>query len=110
MIAVYVTRNFDLAHIGDKPYVCTGCDKDFIYELYKSEMILGNNELQKTFHAHLTIISAYLVLYILGNMYIDLAHTGDEPCECTGCDKGFKNEQYKFYILFSFQYFCLQIL
>ena len=45
MIAVYVTRNFDLAHIGDKPYVCTGCDKDFIYELYKSDMILGNNKL-----------------------------------------------------------------
>ena len=41
MIAVYVTRNFDLAHIGDKPYVCTGCDKDFIYELYTSETILG---------------------------------------------------------------------
>ena len=45
MIAVYVTRNFDLAHIGDKPYVCTGCDKDFIYELYKSELILGNDKL-----------------------------------------------------------------
>ena len=95
MIAVYVTRNFNLAHIGDKPYVCTGCDKDFIYELYKSDMILGNNKLQKTFHAYLTIISAYLVLYILGSMYIDLAHTGDEPCECTGCDKGFINELYK---------------
>ena len=45
MIAVYVTRNFDLAHIGDKPYACTGCDKDFIYELYTSEIILGNNKL-----------------------------------------------------------------
>ena len=40
MIAVYVTRNYDLAHIGDKPYACTGCDKDIIYELYESEMIL----------------------------------------------------------------------
>ena len=47
------------------------------------------------FHAYSTIISAYLVLYILGSMYIDLAHTGDEPCECTGCDKGFINELYK---------------
>ena len=95
MIAVYVTRNFDLAHIGDKPYVCTGCDKDFIYELYKSEMILGNNKLQKTFNIYSTIISAYLVLYILGSMYIDLAHTGDEPYECTGCDKDFIYELYK---------------
>ena len=49
MIAVYVTRNFDLDHIRDKLYLCTGCDKDFIFELYKSEMILGNNKLQKTF-------------------------------------------------------------
>ena len=45
MIAVYVTRNFNLAHIGVKPYVYTGCDKDFIYELYTSEIILGNNKL-----------------------------------------------------------------
>ena len=45
MIAVYVTRNFDLTHIGDKPYAYTGCDKDFIYELYTSETILGNNKL-----------------------------------------------------------------
>ena len=36
------------------------------------------------------------MLYILGSMYIDLPHTGDEPCECTGCDKGFINELYKF--------------
>ena len=63
-----------------------GCDKDFIYELHKSEMFFGNNKLYNTFHAYSTIISAPLVLYILGSMYIDLAHTGDEPCECTGCD------------------------
>ena len=47
-------------------------------------------------NAFSTIISTYLVLYILGSMYIDLAHTGDEPCKCTGCDKGFINELYKF--------------
>ena len=35
MIAVYVTRNFDLAHTGDVPCKCTGCDKGFINKLYK---------------------------------------------------------------------------
>ena len=35
MIAVYVTSNFDLAHTGDVPCKCTGCDKGFINKLYK---------------------------------------------------------------------------
>ena len=51
-----------------------------------------------------TISSAYLVLYILGSMYIDLAHTGDEPCECTGCDKGFINELYKWDTSYQFRF------
>ena len=38
-----------MAHTGDKPYKCTGCDKDFINELYKWEMILANDKLQKIF-------------------------------------------------------------
>ena len=40
-----IVLSFNVAHTGDKPYKCTGCDKDFINELYKWEMILGNNEL-----------------------------------------------------------------
>ena len=62
------------------------------------------NKLKNMFHAYSTIISAYLVLYILGSMYIDLAHTGDEPCECTGCDKGFINELYKWDTSYQFRF------
>ena len=55
-------------------------------------------------NAFSTIISTYLVLYILGSMYIDLAHTGDEPCKCTGCDKGFINELYKWDTSYQFRF------
>ena len=55
-------------------------------------------------NAFSTISSAYLVLYILGSMYIDLAHTGDEPCKCTGCDKGFINELYKWDTSYQFRF------
>ena len=51
-----------------------------------------------------TISSVYLVLYILGSMYIDLAHNGDEPCKCTGCDKGFINELYKWDTSYQFRF------
>ena len=38
-----------MANTGDKPYKYTGCDNDFINELYKWEMTLGYNKLLKIF-------------------------------------------------------------
>ena len=45
MLYILGSMFIDLAHTGYKPYKYTGCDKEFINELSKWEMILGNNKL-----------------------------------------------------------------